>query len=136
MAKNDDMFSMEVEGLDELVSALDELEASVDDAVEAALGAGALLVENQAKNDVAYDTGTLRRSIMHEVRGDDAYIGPSAEIPYAARIEFGFTGADRLGRVYNQAAQPYMRPALQKVQSQIRGEFVNSINDIIRKVSK
>jgi hypothetical protein len=31
--------------------------------------------------------------------------------PYAARIEFGFHGTDSLGRKYNQAAQPYLRPA-------------------------
>lgn len=31
--------------------------------------------------------------------------------PYARRIEFGFHRADSLGRRYNQAAQPYLRPA-------------------------
>jgi hypothetical protein len=31
--------------------------------------------------------------------------------PYARRIEYGFFGADSLGRVYHQAAEPYMRPA-------------------------
>ena len=30
---------------------------------------------------------------------------------YARRIEFGFAGTDSLGRVYNQPAQPYVRPA-------------------------
>lgn len=34
------------------------------------------------------------------------------EVPYARRIEFGFQGADRLGRVYHQPAQAYLRPAI------------------------
>lgn len=33
------------------------------------------------------------------------------DVPYAMRIEYGFIGADSLGRVYNQAPRPFMRPA-------------------------
>ena len=32
-------------------------------------------------------------------------------VPQARRIEFGFQGKDRLGRVFNQPAFPYLRPA-------------------------
>ena len=39
-------------------------------------------------------------------------IGIGTKVDYARRIEFGFVGPDSLGRNYNQAAQPYLRPAL------------------------
>ena len=131
----DNMFEMEVEGLDEAIAALEKLSSDVDGAVEAALSAGALEVENEAKNRAPYVTGTLRRSITHKIEGDDALVGPFSAVPYAARIEFGFVGADSLGRVYNQAAQPYLRPALQAKQADIRKAFISSVNDIIRSLS-
>lgn len=34
-----------------------------------------------------------------------------ADVRYARRIELGFQGPDQLGRVINQAARPYLRPA-------------------------
>lgn len=34
-------------------------------------------------------------------------------VVYAARIEFGFTDTDSLGRVYDQAEKPYLRPAVE-----------------------
>lgn len=33
-------------------------------------------------------------------------------VPYAARLEYGFTGADSLGRVYNEAPESYLQPAI------------------------
>lgn len=50
-------------------------------------------------------------------------IGIGTDVEYARRIEFGFVGADSLGRVYNQAAQPYLRPALDENESAILKEI-------------
>ena len=33
------------------------------------------------------------------------------DLEYAARIEYGFSGADSRGRHYNQPPKPYLRPA-------------------------
>lgn len=67
-------------------------------------------IETDAKSRVAVDTGTLRRSIHVQRTGDlSRVVGPNT--PYAARIEFGFNGADSRGRVYHQAGRPYLTPA-------------------------
>ncbi|GAK12242.1 HK97-gp10 family putative phage morphogenesis protein [Geomicrobium sp. JCM 19039] len=133
MAK--DMFSMEIKGLDEAIRKLDRLEQSVDGAMDAALSAAALEVENEAKNRVPVKSHTLQRSITHKVQNGDALVGPFSEVPYAARIEFGFIGTDSLGRQYNQSAQPYLRPALESSRSRVLAVFNSSINDIIRSSS-
>lgn len=83
-------------------------------AVDAWLQKKALDVEHDAKSNAPVLTGTLRRSIHHEVRhspgGATAEIG--TDVPYGRRIEEGFAGADSLGRVYDQPGQPYLGPAL------------------------
>lgn len=35
------------------------------------------------------------------------------DVPYAWRLEAGFHGADSLGRVYDQDAEPYVEPAME-----------------------
>lgn len=46
---------------------------------------------------------------------------------YARRIEYGFVGADVLGRRYNQPPQPYMRPAFDMRQGDARQAIADSI---------
>lgn len=75
------------------------------------------LAGNAYKNDVQaiapYKTGTYRRSIHVEMSTEGeapvALIGTNA--PQALRLEYGFVGPDRLGRVYNQKPRPHWRPA-------------------------
>lgn len=82
------------------------------------LGSAALVVMNAAKLKAPYITGNLKRSIhVAEVTDQRAVIGPSAV--YGRRVEFGFRGADRLGRVYNQPAHPYLRPAVEESRAEI-----------------
>lgn len=38
----------------------------------------------------------------------------SMDVAYALRIEFGFKGADSLGRVYDQRGYPFLRPSADK----------------------
>lgn len=45
------------------------------------------------------------------------------DLEYAARIEFGFTGPDSLGRVYNQAPHPYLRPAFDENRAKATAEI-------------
>lgn len=70
-------------------------------------------------------TGDYRRSINSEVAGDGevftATVGTGA--PQAARLEYGFVGADRLGRVYNQPPFPHFGPAVLAT----RPEFVEAM---------
>ena len=61
-------------------------------------------------------SGRLRASITHEVQtGVNSITGRvGSNVPYARRLELGFFGADERGRNYNQAARPFLRPALQE----------------------
>ena len=110
---------VEIKGMRELKKAFQDMAKQAEKNQEIALK----LTANEYKNDVQaiapYDTGTLRRSIHVEpVSGiirdgqNRAYVVVGTDLPYARRLEFGFVGADRLGRVYNQAPRPYFRPPL------------------------
>jgi Bacteriophage HK97-gp10, putative tail-component len=91
---------------------------------KAGVAAGAQLFESAAKENAPVLTGRLRDGIHTEVMTDEPtlqqlMVTPVVEAankegfdpPYARRIEEGFVGVDSLGRHYNQAAEPYMRPA-------------------------
>lgn len=85
----------------------------------------AALIEGEMKALVPVDTGALRDSIHIEERADGPFhfevsVHPAElagnkwglEPAYARRIEYGFVGTDSRGRNYHQAAQPYVRPAI------------------------
>ncbi|MGV9891736.1 hypothetical protein [Streptomyces sp. NPDC003395] len=59
-------------------------------------------------------TGAYRNSWQAKTRrlpyGAICTLG--TELPYGRRLEFGFVGADSLGRVYNQPPFPHVQPAL------------------------
>lgn len=62
-------------------------------------------------------TGEYRRSIHllmdRGPLGVTAYVGTNA--PQGRRLEFGFVGADSLGRHYNQPPYPHFGPALDEI---------------------
>lgn len=64
-------------------------------------------------------TGDYRRSITVTFIRDHATGNFSAEVgsnaPQSRRLEFGFVGADSLGRVYNQPPYPHFGPAFDDV---------------------
>lgn len=109
-------------------------QAARDTAGRVGVKAAAMLVENDAKIKAPFVTGTLRRSISTEIAQKGtiiwAYTG-SRDVPYARRIEFGFVGSDSLGRTYNQAAQPYLRPALDGNKDAIVSEISAAVRDMI-----
>ena len=87
-----------------------ELTANASAAVYAAATAYAGDVIQCASTPV--DTGQYRQSIRADPPQDDtapvSYVG--SPMPQTRRLEFGFAGADSLGRVYNQAPRPHWRP--------------------------
>ena len=106
-----DPVRMEIVNLAEWKDKLQAMSKELSEqAVVRALTAGALLIENDAKANAPYKTGTLRRSI-HTEQGDGMEVIVGTDLDYAARVEFGFMQADSLGRNYHQPAQPYLRPA-------------------------
>lgn len=62
-------------------------------------------------------TGDYRRSInrltTRRATGTVGQVG--TDKPQGRRLEFGFTGADSLGRNYNQPPYPHFGPALDKI---------------------
>lgn len=131
-------------------------EAARGKMIERALTAGALLIQNGAKRRAPARTGNLRRSIHiggHEdlapdnagvvnvvgqvsqpvVREHGAEVFVGTNVEYARRIEYGFQGADSLGRNYSQAAQPYLRPAVDEEGRAAQREAVEALAELMRK---
>lgn len=76
-------------------------------------------------------TGAYRRSWTKQMAGKTTCIvGTNA--PQARRLEYGFHGADRIGRVYNQPPYPHVEPALAK----FGPLFVAGIEDVLAGVVK
>ena len=61
--------------------------------------------------------------------GETVYVGWTAK--YARRMEFGFEGADKLGRTYSQAGKGFMRSAAQRW-PQIVNESARAVKSRIR----
>lgn len=101
--------------------------------IKTAAQAGMLIIVNDAKRRIRYKTGTARRSLhvggATELTADfnpsEGYsdVGTGQEqatavevvggtnIEYGPRLEYGYKGIDSLGRMYDQPAYPYLRPA-------------------------
>lgn len=109
-------------------------------ALEAATRAAALPVLNQVRITVPeggktpYKTGTYRRSFAMETvekSSERCRVEVGTDAPQARRLEYGFVGADKLGRVYNQAARPHIRPAFDENKGAAVDEFRAAIADIV-----
>ncbi|WP_329317992.1 HK97 gp10 family phage protein [Streptomyces sp. NBC_01262] len=76
-------------------------------------------------------TGDYRRSWTHEVSSDGvnvtAVVGTNK--PQAQRLEYGFTGADSLGRVFNQPPYPHVGPALEEIRPLFLAALDQAIGD-------
>lgn len=125
------MLTFKVVGAAEMEKKLARLGASAGDPLDAAVRAGALLIQNAAKQKAPRRTSTLRRSITVEVsrHGDRvvAHIGPTVEYGRYVELGTGIYAAGGNGRqtpwVYRgpggkffttsgQQPRPYLRPAL------------------------
>lgn len=104
------------------------------DAARFGLAAGvaeaALLFQVAAQERSPVLTGANRDSITREQTVDEPerqeiIIAP--HMPYSARLEFGFTGEDSLGRHYDQAPRPYMRPAFDENREEAKERIVDSV---------
>jgi HK97 gp10 family phage protein len=99
--------------------------------------AGILPIQNAAIENAPYRSGTLRRSIHTEVLrsgATSAFVATGTDVPYARRLEFGFQDTDALGRRYNQAARPYMRPAYDTRRGEAIAEVEAGLRELIATV--
>ncbi len=92
---------MGTRGFKKLNDNVNKFAKDINNLIPAALAAGALLIQNDAKNKAPYLTGTLRRSIHTEkVSNTEVKVGTNVE--YASYQEYGTS---------KMAARPYLRPA-------------------------
>ena len=122
----------EIKGLEQLAKNRKLLAKSFErNTIRTALRNAAKPVVAKAKAGVPVRTGALKRSIRASVKIDRAGLG-------TARIGFGrdqfYGGFFELG-TSQQAAQPFLRPALDDAESEseILGAFIGSINKTIEK---
>ncbi|WP_314250915.1 HK97 gp10 family phage protein [Streptomyces sp. DSM 40907] len=76
-------------------------------------------------------TGDYRRSWTHEVSTDGVTVTATVGTnkPQARRLEYGFVGADSLGRIYNQAPLPHVGPAIEEIRPIFLAALGDSISD-------
>jgi hypothetical protein len=66
-------------------------------------------------------TGELLESVDQQIQVNPTEIIGTVYTtsPYAMRLEFGFVGIDVLGRHYDQAPRPWLRPSLAETEQEI-----------------
>lgn len=127
------------DGIDEARAAIGRVSATLaGDGLVPICAAAMLPVMNDAKARAPFRTGTLRRGItITEQRkaGRDVRVavGVSKGVPYARRIEYGFSGKDARGRTYNQPPRPYLRPALDAHRAEVIAEVGNAVIALVQR---
>lgn len=103
----------------------------------------AITVQNRAYHRCTWITGNLRNSISISVEGGSPELGKGevvgksppevavigTNVEYAARIEFGFEGVDKLGREYDQQGQPYLTPAFNETKREAKEMLRNAMRE-------
>ncbi|MGW6238371.1 HK97 gp10 family phage protein [Streptomyces sp. NPDC055094] len=115
----------------QIAALLDARAAATLPAVASIVQHYAMLLETRIKANASgrpgpnAPTGDYRRSWTHEFRTNgltvEAVVGTNK--PQGRRLEYGFVGADSLGRVYNQPPYPHVGPAVE----QIRPAFLAAV---------
>lgn len=79
-------------------------------------------------------TGDYRNSWQIETRrlpyGAQCTIG--TDRPQGRRLEFGFVGADSLGRVFSQPPFPHVQPALPAMTAALRFGMLSAVQEALR----
>lgn len=116
-------------------AALDAMQARVRASTPRLVAEGLVIVQKAGQARTKAVSGTLRRSwrIEGPVVGDDTAsgkVGPT--VIYARRIELGFRGPDSLGRVYDQAGKPYVKPTVLESIPKVRQRWARGLGKAIR----
>lgn len=118
-----------------LQAALQGAPRLIEDAIHDALVDLGMDIASDARPRAAFKTGTLRRSIQVQERPDGSvFVG--SQLPYAARIEYGFRGTDSRGRAYNQTPRPYMRPAFDENRGRASSMVAGALENALRRIAR
>ena len=127
---------------------------SVRDMTRVSLRAGALLIQNEASENVSVKSGNLKRSITHNIEEDQktqvAKIGTPVE--YAPYVEFGTRphtiratnkkalANKKAGVVFGKTvnhpgsqAKPFLRPAFESKKDEAIKEVEDALDELIKK---
>lgn len=96
-----------------MMAALSKKGAEAGPSIERKVTYWGHVLESRIKFRAPVLTGDYRRSWNTQLRGQTAIVGTNK--PQGPRLELGFVGSDSLGRVYNQAPQPHVRPSIDEV---------------------
>lgn len=118
---------VKVVGADLVVARLTALPAVAFEAVAAVVILHGRLLETAVKRNASgrpgpnVITGDYRRSWSTRVRrsADSITSTTGTNRPQALRLEYGFHGADALGRVYNQPPFPHAQPAMDEIEPKL-----------------
>lgn len=127
------MITIELHMEPSLRAALADAPRLIESALTDALMDAGMEIANDARPRTPYLTGSLRRSIQARQNGDGT-VSVGSELPYAARIEYGFRGTDSRGRSFNQSAQPYLRPAFDENRARVRQAMADALVDALRRI--
>lgn len=135
---------VKIQGTEDLKKTFERLSDGLQgDFLETATRAGALPVLNQVRITVPeggrtpYKAGDYRKSFeMVTTKKTPARceVQIGTDRPQARRLEFGFVGRDTLGRFYNQAPRPHIRPAFDENVQNAQNELRAAMEDLLRRV--
>lgn len=113
-----------LDGIEEVLAELKEIGDRAEGAVEKALDEAGKLVQEDASQRAPRKTGFLASEIVREVDVDklDVRIGPSKAAWYGKFPELG---------TKHQAAQPFLRPALDARRKDAREAFITELEKAI-----
>ena len=101
---------------------LPKIKAALPGSLAATVKEAALKCETYAKDVVPVDTGALKASIKAEKETETAWtVAPTTE--YAIYVEFG---------TRKMSAQPYMRPAAEKIRKEYPDLVVETIANVVK----
>lgn len=116
-----------MKGVERTIADLHKVQGKMNKRAQDVIVNNTMKVEGEAKRRCPVDTGRLRSSIHHEferlafsgliVRGRVL-----TKVHYAPHVEYG---------TYKMAAQPYMRPAFQKIKPTLDRELSSALSGVL-----
>ena len=118
-------------GIPETIAAIKAKEAAYQNKLETAVTSAAMIVENAAKANAPYLSGTLKRSIDHatvEKNMKVVAVAVGTDVDYARIHEFG--GKTGRGHAVTIKARPYLRPALDENRDKVKNEIAGALREL------
>lgn len=108
------MFSIQITGIDKLQNAFGQASDKIAEQVQEAIANTSQQIVDAAKQNCPVKTGHLRDSISAEISDDGMSAIITADVPYAAYVEYG------------PHAKPFLNPAFEELVPQ----FIDTLNEI------